>query len=131
MYNDYMGKAWDVWYEKRRALVQDLKKKSCMDCGNSFPPVCMDFDHRNPAEKIDQISELIARVSLKRLLEEIAKCDLICANCHRIRTQKRQEIVCKDCMVRLYLENMDWIWVEEKMGLAICDPCWEKSFKLL
>lgn len=50
----------------------------------------MDFDHRNPADKIKELSKLANKNwSERKLLEEIAKCDLVCANCHRDRTQRR------------------------------------------
>lgn len=68
-------------------FVNALKEnKPCMDCGNIFPPVCMDFDHRDPTDKVDNIARLVVRGNKAKLLEEIEKCDLVCANCHRKRT---------------------------------------------
>ena len=63
-------------------------EKGCFDCGIKNP-IVLDFDHRDPKEKKFTISDL-ARVgwSLKFLNEEIKKCDVVCANCHRIRTAK-------------------------------------------
>lgn len=55
----------------------------CMDCGNTFPPCAMDFDHREPSQKVKGIG-LIS--SWPAMLKEIEKCDLVCSNCHRIRT---------------------------------------------
>ena len=69
-------------------LVRRAKKKPCADCGGEFPYCVMDFDHVR-GEKIGEISRLINRGNLALLLEEIDKCDVICANCHRIRTWKR------------------------------------------
>lgn len=62
----------------------------CQDCGAEFPahPEVFEFDHRNPADKQAQVSLLLAH-SLKRLMDEVQKCDLVCANCHRIRTSKQ------------------------------------------
>ena len=45
----------------------------------------MDFDHKNPLNKTFNISEKMGR-SLNHLLDEIAKCDIVCSNCHRVRT---------------------------------------------
>ena len=59
-----------------------------MDCGNSFPPECMDFDHRPDEVKSFSIGGVNLR-ALPVLLEEMKKCDLVCANCHRIRTKAR------------------------------------------
>ncbi len=67
-------------------LVDEIKAKPCMDCGGLFPSVCMDFDHRDPTTKTATIAKLIGNGSKKKLLEEIEKCDLVCSNCHRIRT---------------------------------------------
>ena len=68
-------------------VVDNLKRVPCMDCDGSFPPACMDFDHRDPASKVDGVTRMVnANLSLDRILAEIAKCDLVCANCHRIRT---------------------------------------------
>ena len=83
-YADYQKKN----LAERRALIDALKSKPCMDCGGSFQPVCMDFDHRQGTAKVDGVSKLIL-CSLERLQEEIAKCDLVCSNCHRIRTKNR------------------------------------------
>jgi hypothetical protein len=74
-------------YLETQRLVTELKRKPCMDCGGIFPPECMDFDHRDPSDKVQGVSRLVfRRYSRDRILAEIAKCDLICANCHRIRT---------------------------------------------
>ena len=66
-----------------------LKDKPCMDCGNRFPPECMDWDHRDETTKINSVTRLVLRTPAT-LQAEIAKCDLVCSNCHRIRTQKRK-----------------------------------------
>lgn len=67
------------------AWVRSLKDKPCQDCGDQFPPCCMDFDHVR-GEKITTVTRLINfGYSREAILAEIAKCDLVCANCHRIR----------------------------------------------
>lgn len=73
--------------ERNYAFLAELKKKPCMDCGGIFPPECMDFDHLS--NKVASISHLVRKSSIKRLQSEIDKCDLVCSNCHRIRTKKR------------------------------------------
>ena len=70
-----------------RAYVDMVKSSgSCLDCGRTFDPVCMDFDHRPGYEKRREVS---ACKTLQQAQEEIAKCDLICACCHRLRTKVR------------------------------------------
>lgn len=70
--------------EKRRDFIRDLKKKmKCSRCPESFW-ACLDFHHRNPKEKEFEIREAQDRgASVARILAEIAKCDVLCANCHR------------------------------------------------
>ena len=72
----------------RREYTDKVKNQPCVDCGEAFPPVAMDFDHVR-GQKEFQISDARSRTSFKKLQEEIAKCDIVCANCHRIRTQER------------------------------------------
>lgn len=67
-----------------------LKRNPCQDCGRSFPAVCMDYDHRPGEVKIKSVSRMVMEHRPWLLIEaEIAKCDLVCANCHRIRTSRR------------------------------------------
>lgn len=64
--------------------------RPCMDCGGVFEHVCMDFDHRPGITKKSGISQLVKRgASQYQIDEEIAKCDFVCANCHRMRTFAR------------------------------------------
>ncbi len=72
-------------YSERRALLQKLKNVPCADCGGVFPTYVMDFDHRNREEKLFNVARRL-HGKLDTLLDEIAKCDVVCANCHRIRT---------------------------------------------
>jgi len=74
--------------KRGRDFLNQHKNKPCVDCGILYPPYVMDFDHAR-GEKEFQISPKIT-YSLKRLKEEIEKCDVVCANCHRIRSHKRR-----------------------------------------
>jgi hypothetical protein len=76
-------------YEKQRAAVSAVKARPCADCGVQYPSHVMDFDHREPAKKKFQISHNYMR-PMKSIMAEIAKCDVVCANCHRIRTHERR-----------------------------------------
>ena len=74
-----------------RVIVNNLKDNPCLDCGGLFPPECMDFDHVRGI-KSKEISKLVKPgVSLDVIKEEISKCDLVCSNCHRIRTAQRKK----------------------------------------
>lgn len=74
---------------KKRAIIQEHKDKPCADCGVKYPPYVMDFDHRNPEDKELTIAN-VAHHGMQKLLDEIEKCDVVCANCHRIRTHNRR-----------------------------------------
>ena len=75
--------------KKRIKLVQDLKTKTpCADCKRNYHYCQMDFDHID-GEKEFNISTTYKDVSLTKLMNEINKCELVCANCHRLRTFKR------------------------------------------
>lgn len=75
---------------KRQLVLNELKARPCMDCRLSFPPECMDYDHRPGTVKVRALVEMKS-YSMERMLAEIAKCDLVCANCHRIRTKARRK----------------------------------------
>jgi hypothetical protein len=73
----------------KRVFIEDLKSSTpCADCGQFFPAVCMDFDHLPGTKKIATIARMMGHgsYSLEELKSEISKCQLVCANCHRIRT---------------------------------------------
>lgn len=86
-----------------RLFLNNIKNVPCMDCGNNFPPCAMDFDHREPENKLFNISEA---QSMNRdvLIQEIDKCDIICANCHRIREHNRNhtKVSCWNKIVYAY-----------------------------
>ncbi len=71
-----------------RRIIREAKDRECADCGVEYPFYVMDFDHRDRSEKLFNIGRdaLRGRCSLDRLKDEIAKCDVVCANCHRART---------------------------------------------
>lgn len=70
---------------KRERVTQLKAGRPCADCGHVFHPVCMDWDHLPGTVKSFCISKEISR-PMEEILKEIAKCQLVCANCHRIRT---------------------------------------------
>ena len=71
--------------KRNKEYLDGIKaNQPCSDCGNIYPVVCMDYDHIN-GNKYRGVSTLVS-YSIKRIDEEIKKCELVCANCHRIRT---------------------------------------------
>lgn len=77
-----------------RAFIAWYKRTApCTDCGGFFDAACMDFDHvPERGKKSGQITEFVKgklRGTEEDLWAEIAKCDVVCSNCHRIRTKIR------------------------------------------
>jgi hypothetical protein len=60
--------------------------KPCADCGVAYPFYVMDYDH---IEGMKKECNLAAASSIFRAKQEIAKCELVCSNCHRERTYNR------------------------------------------
>src|SRR5438046_797073 len=72
------------------AFLRELRSVPCADCGARFEGHQMDFDQRDPAAKIQGGTRMISRSSVERILAEVDKCDIVCANCHRLRTHERR-----------------------------------------
>lgn len=73
---------------KRELLWNILSQSQCAHCGNNDPEV-LEFDHRQPSDKMHNISEIMWSHSWDSIKKEIDKCDILCANCHRKRTIKQ------------------------------------------
>lgn len=78
--------------DSNRDIIRKAKDVPCADCGQSFPTHCMDFDHRPGVDKVANIGASVARWASDpaALIAEIAKCDVVCANCHRKRTFSKE-----------------------------------------
>lgn len=96
---DYGLKKMREWREshpnylgpKRQAIVDKVNKikeeTPCHDCGKFYQACCMDFDHTRK-DKHEEVGYLIAMTKTWDVIKaEIDKCDLVCANCHRVRTK--------------------------------------------
>lgn len=88
----------EVWYNDNKAdlLLRQKEKKrnrklqairylggTCTECGGEFHPAVFEFHHRDPVTKDRDPSKML-QLSWKRLTDELDKCDLVCANCHRL-----------------------------------------------
>lgn len=71
-------------------IVNAAKNVPCADCGQRWPPEAMDFDHVRGKKLADLSRMSKTRYSVSKILEEIAKCEVVCACCHRIRTNRRR-----------------------------------------
>lgn len=64
-------------------------ERGCMDCGYADHWCALDLDHRPGEIKLYEPATLKAVPSWEAIHAELAKCDVVCANCHRIRTNQR------------------------------------------
>ena len=72
----------------KAAAIRDYKNRPCKDCGGRFDTDAMEFDHCRGQKKF-QLSNASGK-SLLAIAQEIAKCDVVCAVCHRARTKNRR-----------------------------------------
>ncbi len=75
---------------KRREFMRNwfnetvMANVKCVKCGNANP-VVIDFHHRDPKEKDGKVKNMLQKLlSKESIMAEVAKCDTLCANCHRI-----------------------------------------------
>src|SRR4051812_22627941 len=100
-------KTYDAAYNGRNRLRRSAQKRRyhadfmtwcdslkadtpCADCRGVFSPRAMQWDHLPGFDKVDDIGNLSRRHNRRRIIEEIAKCELVCANCHAVRTLTRR-----------------------------------------
>jgi len=74
---------------RNRDWMHEVKDCPCMDCGVKYHPAVMEFDHRLGTKKLFNVSVGVLSRSRRVVLEEMSKCDIVCANCHRMRTWNR------------------------------------------
>jgi len=74
-----------------KLVIDKIKSETpCCDCGRKFHPVAMDFDHiKGKRKSIASMYSQAYKIDL--ILEEIERCEVVCACCHRIRTMERRE----------------------------------------
>lgn len=82
-----------MWRDRLAERVRTIKESTpCADCGKRYPYYVMDFDHIPELGQKDRpVSQVKHNGTRKQILEEIEKCEVVCANCHRIRTHIRSK----------------------------------------
>lgn len=77
--------------EKKLDEIRSYKlARGCADCGYADHPAALEFDHLPGMVKSFNIGEKVGTYSLSRIMEELEKCEVVCANCHAIRTEARR-----------------------------------------
>lgn len=82
---DYMDRARERT-RKIKEFIVELKRVSCADCGVEYPPCVMQFDHVRGEKEFNLSEASKLGFSIERIMDEIAKCEIVCANCHALRT---------------------------------------------
>ena len=76
-----------AFFRRLRDIAAAIKlERGCIDCGYNAHAEALDFDHVND-DKLCNVSQCHNE---RQLLAEIAKCEVVCANCHRVRTAARR-----------------------------------------
>ena len=70
---------------RQRQLLRAAKQKPCADCGVQYPSYVMDFDHVRSTKLFNLSTCTNTLRGVQAIEDEIAKCDVVCANCHRLR----------------------------------------------
>ena len=74
--------------EKRNAVKEYKRLNGCKKCGYDESGVALDFHHRKRESKSYSVSQML-RLSIKELKKEMRKCDILCANCHRLEHYRK------------------------------------------
>ena len=78
----YINKSHNYTTKVKQWFSEYKSKLKCESCGETHPAT-FDFHHIDKSKKIDCISVLVAQGKYKILKEELKKCKVLCANCHR------------------------------------------------
>jgi hypothetical protein len=82
---DYFLKYQRINRREKTARVAAVRSQGCADCGENHPAV-LEFHHVDPRDKSETIAQMVAlNRNWKRIEAEIAKCVVLCCNCHRKR----------------------------------------------
>jgi hypothetical protein len=78
-------------YQAKREMVDAHKLAAgCVDCGYKAHPAALQYDHIVAGGKSRDISLMVTSgASIQEIMAEIDKCEVVCANCHAIRTHTR------------------------------------------
>lgn len=80
----------DIWHARRRRKAEHMNAikvgRGCAECGFNAHPAALDWHHKDPSQKSEGVAILVGKNARWSLVEdEMAKCEVLCANCHRIR----------------------------------------------
>jgi hypothetical protein len=77
-------------YRRVDFISQIKTERGCADCGYNAHPTALEFDHLPGRIKLFDIAMGVRSKAIEKVLAEIEKCEVVCANCHAIRTLERR-----------------------------------------
>lgn len=75
-----------------QAFRQYKEDAGCADCKNKYPHYMLEFDHLPGSKKVDNVYRVLKKYGIESAWQEVAKCEVVCANCHKRRTYEREQI---------------------------------------
>jgi len=111
-------------------VLNHLLRHPCVDCGET-DPVVLEFDHTG--EKTSEISRLAHEgVRIEVLQKEMGLCEVVCANCHRLRTgQRRRAAAGRVADGRRATRRRNVLFVREMLKRSVCVDCGLDDHRLL
>lgn len=118
--------------KKRRNTITEhyrkIKEVPCTDCKQEFPGYVMEFDHLR--DKKFTIGANFWKKSKELVDAEIEKCDVVCANCHRIRTYKRRNEKCYLVPANSLPSGVGILRIEERLNNGGSPSKWAKEYEI-
>ena len=75
------------------ALQSYKEDQGCFDCGLDYPHFVLEFDHRPGERKFGNVYHVLKKYGSDKAWAEVKKCDVVCSNCHKLRTYTREQIL--------------------------------------
>jgi hypothetical protein len=124
--------------KEQKVLIYKAKDVPCVDCGNKYEPYIMDFDHIDPTTKKFEIARALSVIKTdEEIINEINKCVVRCACCHRDKTYYEAQKLAKNYVVKdkrkqqKRLERMRYVNDIKSQPCCDCKKCynpWQMDF---
>ena len=75
----------------KKRIILEAKLRPCADCGQRYPAPVMEFDHVRGEKEFHLSRNGDKGITVEQVLEEMSKCDVVCANCHRMRHWRKEQ----------------------------------------
>ena len=83
---NYAKRFKDYYRTRVEALAKIKQDAGCAHCGYNAHHAALEFNHLDPSKKLGNIAEHVTNWSWEKILDEVAKCEVLCSNCHHIHS---------------------------------------------